>query len=193
MTEQNRNDPCRCESGKKYKKCCMQKNEPFFMIQNASQYPIEKCFINANWKESGLANILVVRKNIEIDKYLFGMFLVDLYCLGVKNVFFNAKLDWNAIQHGIIDYVQEGMVDMDYEECRGLILGAIDFAKKIGFVPHEDWEKAKEFVEPQKPYKTKYKFGKNGKPFYVAGPDDDVEEIIKILGVKGAFVRSFTD
>ena len=171
----------------------MQKNEPFFMIQNASQYPIEKCFINANWKESGLANILVVRKNIEIDKYLFGMFLVDLYCLGVKNVFFNAKLDWNAIQHGIIDYVQEGMVDMDYEECRGLILGAIDFAKKIGFVPHEDWEKAKEFVEPQKPYKTKYKFGKNGKPFYVAGPDDDVEEIIKILGVKGAFVRSFTD
>lgn len=193
MTEQNRNDPCRCGSGKKYKKCCLKKDDPFFMAQNASQYPVEKCFIGANWKDSGLGNILIIRKNIETNKYLFCMPLVDLYCLGVKDVFFNVELDWSNIKHEIIDRFPGGMVEMDYEECRGLILGAIDFAKTIGFAPHEDWEKSKEFVEPQKPYKTKHKFGKNGKPFYVTGPDDDVEKNIKILGDKGNFVRDFTD
>jgi hypothetical protein len=59
-----RNDPCPCGSGKKYKKCCLPKDRDqahgdsawshagkIHRIQHADDYPVETCYLNANWKE----------------------------------------------------------------------------------------------------------------------------------------------
>ena len=41
----------------------------------------------------------------------------------------------------------------------------------MGFEPHADWAMVKYFVEPELPFDdTLFKFGKDGKPFYVVGP-----------------------
>ncbi|MBI4235370.1 hypothetical protein HY604_03665 [Candidatus Peregrinibacteria bacterium] len=75
----------------------------------------------------------------------------------------------------------QDFAEIEYEECRGIVFGAVDYAKNLGFEPHFDFRKMRGFIEADKPYETKHKFGKDGKPFYVEGPDDDVEEIMQIL------------
>lgn len=38
MSKIGRNEPCPCGSGKKYKKCCMDKPEQIFMSEDFSRY-----------------------------------------------------------------------------------------------------------------------------------------------------------
>ncbi|MFA6917886.1 MAG: hypothetical protein WC285_03575 [Candidatus Gracilibacteria bacterium] len=96
----------------------------------------------------------------------------------------------------VVDFIAmcpQSFVEIEYEECRGIILGAIDYAKNLGFEPHDDWEKVKEFIEADRPHETKHKFGKDGQPFYVEGPDDDVEEIMRILGIQPGIPHSYQE
>ncbi len=182
-----RNDHCHCGSGKKYKKCCLENdqadnarlNSPHYMVYNAHEYPLDECFIRKNWEEDGLATILVVRQVPETKKYLFATFMLDTFCLGLKDAFSNGNVAYTAIEQ-IIDK-HGGMDPIDYEKCRELILGSISFAKNLGFDPHEDWEQVKTFIEWDKPCEITRKFGKDGKPSYISGPNDNVVKIIKKL------------
>lgn len=176
-----RNDPCHCGSGKKYKKCCSSKDEELNNpLKNISQYPIDECLINKDWKQSGLATIIVIRKYRETGQFAFVSFLVDVFCLGLKNAMASVGVDKDMVVDFIAMYPQS-FTEIEYEECRGIVLGAIDYAKNLGFEPHDDWKKVEGFVEANKPYETKHKFGKDGKPFYMEGPDDDVKKIMQIL------------
>src|SRR3990172_6824446 len=94
-----RNDPCPCGSGKKYKRCCLPKERDqapgsspwsyagkMHRIHHADDYPVEACYLNSDWKERGLARIVVTRSQ-EKGRSMVGGFLVDIFCQGIKNVF----------------------------------------------------------------------------------------------------------
>ena len=53
-----------------------------------------------------------------------------------------------------------------------MILGGLEYAAKIGIQPHRDWSSSNNIIEPNKPFENKFTFGRDGKPFYVAGPYD---------------------
>ena len=177
-----RNDPCHCGSGRKYKKCCFSRDEEINdLLKNISNFPIHECLINEDWENSGLATIVVIREHPKTGLFSFVSFLVDIFCLGLKNAMAEVGVDEDMV----VDYISiypQSFIEIDYEECRGILLGGIDYAKNLGFEPHDDWEKVTGFVEGSRSYETRHKFGKNGKPFYVEGPDDDVGKIMQILG-----------
>ena len=178
----SRNEPCHCGSGKKYKKCCSSKDEELNdPLKNISRFPIEKCLINEDWTDSGLATVIVIRKHGETGQISFVSYLVDVFCLGLKNAMVSVEVNEDTVANFISMYPQD-FTEIEYDECRGIILGAIDYARDLDFEPHDDWRNVKGFIEADKPYETKHKFGKEGKPFYVEGPDDDVEEILRLLG-----------
>ena len=55
-------------------------------ILKSRELPIYECLINAPWRENGLATILLSRR--QPDGYvLYGVYLVDILCLGLKNTF----------------------------------------------------------------------------------------------------------
>jgi hypothetical protein len=99
-----RNDPCPCGSAKKYKRCCLPKERDqaprgsvwsyagqIHRMQHADDYPVEACYLNTDWKERGLARIVVTRRQ-ENGRAMVGAFLVDVFCQGLKNVFCNEGL-----------------------------------------------------------------------------------------------------
>ena len=197
MDKLGRNEPCHCGSGKKYKKCCLtsdeagQKNLPRHLlpeqkeviIQESWKYPLFRCLINDNWKEIGLARIIVIRKQ-DKERYITAVFLVDTYCLGVKKAFCNA----GGTEEHLADLLEAYYPDEEPEMfCLGciqsIIGGAIEYAQKLGFDPDPGFELAgyvlgeKEKCEPRN-----FKFGgPQGKPLYVAGPHDDQGAIIQKL------------
>ena len=67
-----------------------------------------------------------------------------------------------------------------------MIYEAIDYAAKFGFTPHKDFELAQYLLVPRGEFHAPYtlQFGqkeKKGKPLYVAGPRDNVAEILQQL------------
>jgi len=171
--------PCPCGSGRKYKFCChatglaVVKEHPQTLIKNSLDYPVTQCFVNRNWQEQGLATVFVIRQ-LPNSKYIAGVYLVDVYCLGVKDAFCNANLASLEIQKM---QASSGlpMVEIDYEDARSLVLGGLDYAKQHGFESHEDWHDACYVIDPERAFVPKFSFGSGGAPLYVQGPFDDVE------------------
>jgi hypothetical protein len=191
-----RNDPCPCGSGKKYKKCCLPKEREqngdslwgyagkIHRIQHADDYPVEACYLNADWKQQGLARIVVTRSQ-ENGKIMVAAFLVDTFCLGVKNAFCNEGLGRRQIEAQLLPgyYQNEEPTRVGINYVKEIIYGAVDYARDLGFDPHPDFELSRHVLGAEEINRTRsLKFGgPEGKPLYVAGPDDDAAAILQKL------------
>jgi hypothetical protein len=192
-----RNDPCPCGSGKKYKKCCLPKEShqapgdspwsyagKLHRIQHADDYPVEACYLNADWKEQGLARIVVTRSQ-ENGKAMVGAFLVDIFCLGVKNTFCNEGLTRTQIEDELLPgfYQTEEPTRVGINYAKEIICGAVDYAKSLGFEPHPDFELSRHVLGNEEFSRTRSLTfgGPKGKPLYIAGPDDDAASVLRKL------------
>jgi len=195
-----RNAPCPCGSGKKYKKCCLPKDEPPPTFQDAKEYvdktwrvkdsgglPVQDCYVNPDWQESGKARIVVLRRE-EDGRLMAGVYLVDTWCLGVKDAFASADLTAERVEADLLRrcYFDRPPVSIGLNTAKEIIFGAIAYAENLGFAPHPDFKLASRVLgtDPWEPVHG-YRFGgPDGKPFYVAGPDDDAGAIIRQLKAK---------
>lgn len=64
-----------------------------------------------------------------------------------------------------------------------MIYGGIDYAKQLGFSPHSDFKYTRFILDPKEEieFDSTIEFGKDGKPFYMAGPYDSREKISRII------------
>ena len=168
--------------------------------------PLERCLINekaaqrllltekkgwfGNWRGSseapdgvgGLAQIFVTR--VEGNQYLVGSYLVDYWCLGVKNVLGPRKLNrtkYEAMVEKTYSKFQQDYREITLEQARAIIFGAVEYAQKLGLKPHRDWSKAKDHLGQPSESLLPIEFGRKGKPFYVSGPYDNSDKIIAKL------------
>jgi len=139
-----------------------------YIKTRARSLPIEVCYINENWKETGLASIIVVRKHTN-GNFTFGIFLVDIFALGTKDTFYL----FNAEKHKLDEILEkansERMIETDYVLAHNIIYGANVFAEENGFRPCKEFDITQfileedtddiEFIEIE--------FGKNGEPFLI--------------------------
>lgn len=175
--------PCPCGSGRKFKFCCyakgqsISKEHPLTLIKKSLDYPVVRCLVSEDWQQQGMASIFVLRQLPNL-KYVIGVYLVDVFFMGVKNAFCNANIAQAEIQR-MLASAGMPLVDIDYEDARSLILGAINYARNLGMEPHEDWPDASYVVEAERSFVPKFTFGRDGKPLYIPGPDDDVNAIVK--------------
>ncbi len=154
------------------------------IIKNARELPIHECLINPQWKEEGMASILISRKQ-PTGNLAFGVFMVDIFCLGLKNTFCNADIPLQEYEDGIKDTMrkQSTYIECDIDLAHRIIYGAIEFARELGFEPQKDFKLSRYILEEpsEKYYSSDLEFGKNGKPYYIAGPDDNVDYVMRKL------------
>jgi hypothetical protein len=153
-------------------------------IRAARQYPLYECLINPSWKHKGLATVVVSRYQPD-GNLLFGVYLVDTLCLGLKNTFCNT--DFSSSRYGT-ELVQSIYQDEDPVQCAAdvahqLIYGAIAFAGRFGFLPHRDFGLSQYVLDGPGSFEetTEIEFGRDGKPLFIAGPDDNVPRILRQL------------
>ncbi|MFO8059020.1 MAG: hypothetical protein R6V10_17175 [bacterium] len=160
-------------------------SDPRKKVREARQYPVYECLINSDWKDRGLAHILVSRRQPD-GNIVFGVYLVDIFCLGVKNAFCNADFTMVKYRTEVKERIKETTEDM--VECplalaHQIIYEGIEYASSLGFRPHKDFELAgyvlegKDALEPVEDIE----FGKDGMPFYISGPDDNPDKIMRQL------------
>jgi hypothetical protein len=116
---------------------------------------------------------------------VFGVYLVDIFCLGLKNTFCNGNLSLFVYENELKAKIfqEEKPIDCSVPLAHRIIYGAIDYASKLGFKPNKDFKVSNYILEEPEKIKeaVEIEFGKDGKPFFVAGPDDNADLIIKQL------------
>jgi tetratricopeptide (TPR) repeat protein len=175
---------CSCGSGRKFKFCCYERRGIWRgmseqeLIQRAAEFPVGSCYISRTWQERGLAHVVVLRQ-VPDGTFVLGAYLVDVFCLGVKNAF-SARLKNNEVRP-FLEECPEALREIPYEDARSVILGGIGFARQFGFEPDDSWNASQAIVEPERLFNRRFDFGKDGQPLYVQGPNDDVRAIMKKL------------
>ena len=145
------------------------------------KFPIYECKVLENWEETGISPVYVSRE-LTKDSYVFISYLVDFWCLGVKDTILKFGVSKRDLSH--IYNKSDDLVTISYQDARSLILGAIDFPKAIDIAPHSSWNGIpSSFIEAHLAYEKKFSFGQEERPHYVSGPNDcelyNVEEVVK--------------
>jgi hypothetical protein len=165
------------------------------LMKKESEAYIEHGIFN----EKGLGTVVVCRYKSNGTAEV-GVFLVDVWCLGVKSAFFTL-FDSPEDRDFKLDFFFRGDVPLPESAANGrrLIEGAVAYAQSLGIAPSADYKKgARVFGGINVKDATRnYTFGKNGKPFYISGPHDDTDKILRILtnrlGVQGVGAMSASD
>jgi hypothetical protein len=154
------------------------------VLQKARQFSIFDCQISADWQgDLGLVQIVVARQQPD-KKIAYGIFLVDKFCLGLKNTSYDANLSVEEYKYVVRTLDQTTpMTKCSLELAHQFVYEAIDYADQYGFKPQKDYKWSRLILEPRGTLETSYKltFGKDGKPFYVSGPYDNPQAIIAKL------------
>ncbi|HEX3789724.1 MAG TPA: helix-turn-helix domain-containing protein [Pseudonocardiaceae bacterium] len=138
----------------------------------------------------GLVSVVVARDAGRGRTSVCG-YLVDVYCLGVKNSVGPRAMDRSALAEfagAFFTAYQADPVEVPVDLLRHLVFGAIEYAQTLGFAPAADADfaaTAGHLGEWRGP--SAITFGRNGTPCYVAGDADDVDHVLRTLaGTVGA-------
>jgi hypothetical protein len=153
-------------------------------IRHARRCPVYECLISKGWRDSGLAQILLSRRQPN-GRIVFGVYLVDVLCLGLKNTFCNANFpEWKYRAEAIRGLTRgEDLVECPLDLAHTIIYGAIDYAARLGFQPNEDFDISRHVLEERDGFQWQddVEFGRDGQPCFIAGPNDDLAEIMRQL------------
>lgn len=154
-----------------------------FMRDKVRTLPIGKCYVTSGREETGLAHVIVTRVRPS-GNIVAGVFLVDFYCLGVKDVFYEVNLtdyEYENMLSRISDNL--GLEEISYDEAHNLIYGAIAFAEDAGIDPVREFNIGGYVLEEDTDDMPiiEYDFGKDGKYHLIAEADSPEARYIPIL------------
>ena len=163
-------------------------------LRMAGRWPLHEVLLARDWQEEGqIVQILVARRS-GMGQIAAGTFLVDLGCLGVKSAFaslldsqreYEQKLRWRLAS-------QQDLVPADLNLVAKIIREGIAYARSLGFSPDPDYRDAMAVLGDADPDACPDNIplgGKDGRPYFFAGPYDDVPAIMaqltKVCGPDG--------
>ena len=135
--------------------------------------------------EKGIGWVIVARFKSAGQRVEAGVFLVDVWCLGVK-LAVHESCDRQDYLRGIRGHYESDFPMVTVEPCcaRKLVEQATQYAQGLGFAPHPDYKKAARVFGGlhTEQCAQHFTFGREGKPFYCRGPRETEDQARRIVG-----------
>jgi hypothetical protein len=149
--------------------------DPAIRLQSVEKLPVVQAFVASQLWKDGIGYLLIARQESD-GGLVFAVFLVDVYCLGVKNAF------WRAGTRGDLDEMirklesTQRMSAITPECLVKIVKGAVEYAQSFGFPPHPDYRHASKLLDGIDPSScpNQFEFGRDGRPFYIQGPNESL-------------------
>jgi hypothetical protein len=139
----------------------------------AAQTPIRHCFLTESVFEIGMGTLVLTRGGTQ-DHLTLSSFLIDTFCLGIKDVMFDS-IEGEAFEL-YMEATDAGspMVSVDPSFARKLLRDLAAWSQSIGFSPHRDFAAVERIFGDVSADASDavFRFGRDGKPFYIPGPND---------------------
>lgn len=169
--------------------------------------PVVGCWVNAGWSSGldmtkaadwaeadplgrnpdeeagGFAQVLLARRERASKVTVVG-FLVDVYCLGVKNVTGPEVMGSGSLATYVPIYYSafdHAPLQIAVEQAQVIVHDAVAYACGLGFDPADDLADAAVHLGAPPDDRPEVGFGKDGKPFYFSGPYDDSRKVVRTL------------
>jgi hypothetical protein len=146
--------------------------------RRAAAAPLYCCLIQEGLFDHGNGTAVVARKT-GIGEVTVGFFLLDVFCLGIKDAFFRemevADLDAALEQTGWASPLSS--VEPAY--ARKLLRDLAQYARSLGFEPPADFRVAELLFGDARAEDcdTSFEFGDGGMPHYIPGPTDTPSQV----------------
>lgn len=147
-----------------------------YIRQRARTLPMDSCYVNSDWQEEKLANVIVSRRHIN-GNITACFYLVDLNCLGIKDSGYVFNETYPSFQEILEQYTENmDLIKIDYVLAHNIIYSGLTFAEEYGFNPHKDYQSVTRFMLDEDTDEIELldiECGNDGKPVYIQGPHDD--------------------
>jgi hypothetical protein len=157
---------------------------PTSVLRRSREFPFLGAWVQRDWQQYGIASLVVARTQPDND-IVFGRYLVDTFCVGLKDTFFGVNLELNQFHNDALPrlYSGEPPMTISIELAHEIIHGAIEFAEAIGFRPHRLFQRTKNILDAEDthPRSGIIEFGHLGKPTYIPAPSDNQRMVLNRL------------
>jgi hypothetical protein len=147
-----------------------------------SRWPLYECWVPTELWEAGIGHVVVSRKS-SLGDVAVGMYLLDVFCLGIKDCFIRLMdlSEYKELLQQVNTFAGElELVEPSYAST--LIYKTKDYAMQLGFKPRGDFLKAHWMLKDISLDETlTFTFGKDNKPFYVQGPNESSSDVRRII------------
>ena len=155
-----------------------------YLREKARQLPIYKCYKGTEHGSIGEMMIVVARQHKQ-GTITYAGFLLDTWCVGVKNAFWRFSETQEDFEE-LIDHMRDNLADFEeisYVEAHNWIYGAKDWATNAGIEPCKDFALAKYLLEEDDDNVEliEYDFGKEGEYVLVAFSQQEANKYIPAL------------
>ena len=150
--------------------------DPTISLEACVDWPIIACLIPEELWENGIGQLILARRMPD-GRVAAAIFLVDTYCLGVKNALCKLLAPAHYREH--IEGLKRNLGDyreVAPEYLAKLVSDAVAYARALGIEPHPDYRVASLLlggIDASQCFET-FQFGKDGNPYYVRGPHESV-------------------
>ncbi len=158
------------------------------LLERAREMPFAGCWVRKDWRQEGMTSVLVARQQ-DRDRVLYGVYLVDLQCVGVKDAFVRTDVSPRALRRHLkrLGDEEEGRMEpCSVPFAHQLIYGAIEYARRYGLEPSPEFTRtgADRILDPPgtHPEVAQIPFGgPDGQPLFMPGPYDSELWIRQVL------------
>jgi hypothetical protein len=151
-------------------------------LQQAMTAPVLHCWVSGPLFDQGMGQVILSRL-LPDGTVAVAVFLVDMYCLGIKNAFgrIMSRYEYDAKMRSPRTLAESE--SLEPAAARKLVEGAVAYAHDIGFAPHPDYQKARILFGDINPNESaeEFEYGFQGKPHFIAGPHDNPARCKSIL------------
>ena len=147
--------------------------DPAVRLQGVEHWPAIGAYAGSALWANGIGHLAIARQETE-SRIAVGVFLVDVYCLGVKDAF------WKSGSHADLDRLiarlgeTQNVIAIAPACLVKIVKGAVEYAQSFGFPAHPDYRHAARLLEGIDPSlcPKDFSFGRDGKPLYIQGPNE---------------------
>ena len=162
-------------------------------VLRAAHAPIQHCLLTECLFDIGIGT-LVLARGATSHHLALSSFLIDVFCLGIKDVMFESVE--SEVFEMYMDATDAGspMVSVDPSYARKLLRDLSAWSQSIGFAPHRDFAAVERMFGGVSADASDavFRFGREGRPVYIPGPYDTapliqrrIEQLRKYLGDDG--------
>lgn len=144
-------------------------NESDYIRQRVRTLPVGKCYMIPDWEETGETVAIVTRCHPK-GTFTVGTYLIDTFCLGVKDSFYRFSINEYDLEELLRNYSNVKIEETDYAVVHNLIYGALEFAEEAGILPCKEFSLTQYILEEDTDAipLMKFDYGKNGRHLLVA-------------------------
>ncbi|WP_395714065.1 hypothetical protein [Reyranella sp.] len=149
-------------------------------VRRMAVAPMHSCLMSETLWESGSGYLVVARKASD-GQVAMATFLLDTYCIGVKDVIL--RVDGASTIDRFMEALGDvqPMIAIEPTRARKLLRDLVAWARSLGLAPHPDYAVAEPLFGDVSAdaCDESFSFGKDGKPFLIPGPGDTPARIRK--------------